>query len=133
MKRPYEAMVVFDGTQPDDILQKEQKQFEELISQHAEFEKTDVWGKKSLAYPIRKKRTGYYCLFLYSGSGDLNPVIDKYVKLNDMILRHLVVVRDLKNEAARLEVAQRKERAPIDEPIINERESGGRNYNRDRD
>ena len=48
MKRPYESMVVFDGTLPEDVLQKEQKQVEELIAKHAEFEKTDVWGKKQL-------------------------------------------------------------------------------------
>ena len=111
MKRPYEAMVVFDGTLPEDKLQKEQKLFEELLNQHADFEKTDVWGKKSLAYPIRKKRTGYYCLFLFSGSGDFVPAIDKHVKHNENILRHLTVVRDLQNDAARLRVAQRKEKS----------------------
>jgi small subunit ribosomal protein S6 len=111
MKRPYEAMVVFDGTLPEDALQKEQKSFEDLLAQHAEFEKTDIWGKKTLAYPIRKKRTGYYCLFLFSANGDLVPVIDKHVKHNDRILRHLTVVRDLKNEVARRNVELRKERA----------------------
>lgn len=115
MKRPYEAMVVFDGSQPEETLQKEQKKFEELISKHAEFEKTDVWGKKMLAYPIRKKKTGFYCLFLFSGEGDFSPVFDKYVQLNEMILRHLVVVRDIKNEAARTAAAQRKEQGQTEE------------------
>lgn len=132
MKRPYEAMVVFDGSQPDDVLQKEQKAFEELLAQHGEFEKTEVWGKKQLAYTIAKKRTGFYCLFIYSADGDLSPTIDKYAKLNDMVLRHMIVVRDLKNEAARIAVAQRRERAPIEEPMMNDRE-GGRHYHRDRD
>ena len=114
MKRPYETMVVFDGTLPDDVLQKEQKMVEELLSQNAEFEKTDVWGKKSLAYTIRKKRTGYYCLFLFICDHDIVPVIDKHVKHNDNILRHLTVVRDLKNEAARQSLAQRRERAVVE-------------------
>lgn len=133
MKRPYEAMVVFDGSQPDETIQKEQKLFEELISQHAELEKTEVWGKKSLAYPINKKRSGYYCLFIYHGDGDLTPMFDKYVRLNDMVLRHLVVVRNLKNEEARIAVAQRKERQQLEDPIVNDRESEGRHYHRDRD
>jgi len=124
-------MVVLDGTQPDETIQKEQKLFEELIAQHAEFEKTEVWGKKSLAYPIRKKKTGYYCLFLFNGDGDLSPVFDKYVRLNDNILRHLIVQRNLKNEAARLAVAQRKERAQLEDPVINDRESDGKRFDRD--
>lgn len=133
MKRPYEAMVVFDGSQPDETLQKEQKQFEELIAQHAEFEKVEVWGKKQLAYSIRKKRSGYICLYIFTGDGDLSPVFDKYVRLNDMILRHLVVLRDLKNEEARIAVAQRKERSQLEDPVVNDRESEGRHYHRDRD
>lgn len=110
MKRPYETMVVFDGTLPDDVLQKEQKMVEELLAQNAEFEKTDIWGKKALAYPIRKKRSGYYCLFLFECTIDIVPVIDKHAKHNENILRHLTVVRDLKNEAARKNLVQRRER-----------------------
>lgn len=111
MKRPYETMVVFDGTLPEDVLQKEQKQFEELLSQNAEFEKVDLWGKRALAYPIRKKRSGVYALYHFTGTGEAIMAIDKYVKLNDQILRHLSLVRNVKNEAARLAVAARKEQA----------------------
>ena len=133
MKRPYESMVVFDGTLPEDVLQKEQRQIEELIARHAEFEKTDVWGKKTLAYPIRKKRTGYYCLFIYSGTGDAVQALDRHIKLNESILRHLTVVRDLKNEVARQNAAQRRERAVSEEEhSSNERETGGRHRDRDR-
>lgn len=129
MKRPYEAMVVFDGTLSDESLQKEQKQFEELLSHHTDFEKTDIWGKKTLAYPIRKKRTGYYCLFLFSASGDLVPIIDKHVKHNDRILRHLTVVRDLKNETARRNVELRKERASAENETASKKDSTESNSN----
>ncbi|HMA64353.1 MAG TPA: 30S ribosomal protein S6 [Chitinispirillaceae bacterium] len=111
MKRPYESMVVFDGTLSDDVVQKEQKQVEELLKQHSAFEKTDVWGKRQLAYTIRKRRSGYYCLFFFEGEGDAVTALDKYIKLNPNILRHLTVVRNLKNEAARAIAATRKERA----------------------
>lgn len=111
MKRPYESMVVFDGTLPEDILQKEQKIIEDMINNFGELEKTDIWGKKTLAFPIRKKRTGYYCLFLFNGSGDFASTLDKHVKLNEKVLRHLTLIRNVKNDEARLKVAQRKERA----------------------
>lgn len=110
MQRPYETMVVFDGTLPDDVLQKEQKMVEELLTQNADFEKTDIWGKKQLAYQIRKKRSGYFCLFLFECNIDIVPIIDKHVKHNDNILRHLTVLRNLKNEAARQKLVVRKER-----------------------
>ena len=115
MKRPYESMIVFDGTLPDDVLQKEQHQIEEFLKKESSYEKTDVWGKRQLAYPVRKKRLGSYCLFLYEGEGHLAGALEKHIKLNDTVLRHLTVVRNLKNEAARLAVATRKEK-PVEPP-----------------
>lgn len=112
MKRPYESMVVFDGTLPDDVLQKEQQMVEDLLKQSANLEKTDVWGKRQLAYTIKKKKTGYYCLFLYEGEGDTVIALDKYIKLNDRILRYLTVQRNVKNDIARAEAAARREKSP---------------------
>lgn len=110
MKRPYESVVVFDGTLPDDVLQKEQQQIEEILKQNATFEKTDVWGKRALAYSIKKKKTGFYCMFLYEGEGNVVTTLDKFIRLNDNILRHLTVVRNVKNDIARAAVAARKEK-----------------------
>lgn len=114
MIRPYETMIVFDGTLSDDVLQKEQKQIEEFISKVAKLERVDVWGKRSLTYTIKKKKTGYYCLFFYEGQGDIATAIDKHVKLNESILRFMTVVRNVKNDIARAAVAVRKER-PVPE------------------
>lgn len=111
MKRPYETVIVFDGTLPDDVLQKEQARIEEQLKQLAVFEKTDVWGKRSLAYTIKKKKLGYYCLFLYEGEGTVVNAIEKPLKLNEKVLRYLTVVRDMKNEAARVAFFERREKA----------------------
>ena len=69
MKRLYESVVVFDGSLPDETLTKEQEKIEKFLQKNAEFDKTNVWGKKNLAYEIKKKKTGYYCLFLFTGDG----------------------------------------------------------------
>jgi len=117
VKRPYESMIVFDGTLPDDVIQKEQKQIEELLKQNAQFDKIDVWGKRILAYTIRKKKTGFYCLFQFEGEGSAVIALDKYIKLNTNVIRHLTVVRNLKNEAARAIAATRKERVIPDSEL----------------
>ena len=111
MKRPYETVIVFDGTLPDDVLQKEQVRIEEQLKQIAVFEKTDVWGKRSLAYTIKKKKLGYYCLFLYEGEGTVINALEKPLKLNEKVLRYLTVQRDVKNDAARMAFFERREKA----------------------
>jgi small subunit ribosomal protein S6 len=101
-------MVVFDGTLPEEVVLKEQKQIEDYLTQSAEFDHTEMMGKKPLAYSIKKKKSGYYCLFFYVGTGENVAAFDKSFKLNDNVLRHLTVVRNLKNDVARAAAAVRK-------------------------
>ena len=93
MKRPYETVVIFDATLPDDAIKSESGKLEEFFRKNAEFEKTEVMGKKYLAYPIRKKKTGIFHLYLYNGDGDVAGKLEKHLKLNETVLRHLSVGR----------------------------------------
>ncbi len=93
MKRPYETVAIFDATLSDDAVTGEIGKLEEFIRKNSEFERTEVLGKKHLAYPLRKKRSGVYCLYLYKGEGDIAGKVEKHLKLNEAVLRHLSVVR----------------------------------------
>ncbi|MDR2578219.1 MAG: 30S ribosomal protein S6 [Chitinispirillales bacterium] len=116
MIRPYETTVVIDGTLPDDAVEKEQQALEDFFKSSAEVEKIDVWGKRQLAYTINKKRMGHYVVYYYRGEGTVPAAFEKHVKLNERVLRHLTVVRDLKNEAAREAFAARKEEVKVEKP-----------------
>jgi len=112
--RPYETAVVIDGTLADDAIQREQQQLEDFFKANAEYESADVWGKRPLAYTINKKKIGHYVIFNYRAEGGVPAAFEKHVKLNEAILRHLTVVRDLKNEAARAAFAVRKEKVELE-------------------
>lgn len=134
MIRPYETAVVFDGTLPDDTVQKEQQALEDFFKSNSEFEKIDVWGKRALTYTINKKRMGHYVVYYYNGEGTVPAAFEKHIKLNENILRHLTVVRDLKNEAAREAFAARKEEVKVDKPDDDDDEdSETHSYNPDRE
>jgi len=117
LKKPYESVIVFDGTLPDDVLQKEQQQIEEFLKNNSNFERTEVWGKRNLAYQIKKKKTGYYCMFLYEGEGDVVSALTRHIKLNEAVLRYLTVVRNVKNDEARAAVFAKKDKAAEEEKI----------------
>ena len=54
-------------------------------------EKSDEWGKKSLAYPIKKMKEGDY-LFWEVSLPEKSPIeIDKKLRLENEILRCLLV------------------------------------------
>jgi len=94
MIRPYECTVVFDGTLPDETIAGENQKMEALLSEHATLDKTDVWGKRVLAYSIRKKRTGTIYLYHFHGEGDIAARIERTLKLNQSVLRYLTVIAD---------------------------------------
>ncbi len=66
----------------------------EIVSRHD-------WGRRRLAYPIRKIADGYYTTLYLTLSGTAVRGIERSLKLNDDVLRFLVVrVDELKPPAA---------------------------------
>jgi len=50
--------------------------------------------KRRLAYPIKKNRVGFYCLFNFSSEANNIKEIDNYLKMNSAILRYLIIQAD---------------------------------------
>ena len=56
-----------------------------------EVTKVEPWGKRRLAYEIDKVREGYYVLVLFNGDSQLPAELERNFKINDEILRYMVV------------------------------------------
>ena len=69
-----------------------------LDKQGAELLKTDDWGVRRLAYPIKKKDRGHYFFLLLNMNESSVAVMDKFYRTMDLILRHLFVVVDEKDK-----------------------------------
>lgn len=59
---------------------------------------TDEMGSQRLAYPIEKKRNGYYVVTHFRAPGKMIARFDRALRLNDDILRHLILRYDAKME-----------------------------------
>lgn len=96
MARSYELALVFDPRLSDDEANEITAKFKEIIaSQGATITQEDNWGKRKLAYPIRKLTEGRY-LFLYVAAPESMSwqEIERLILQNERILRHLVVRTD---------------------------------------
>jgi small subunit ribosomal protein S6 len=60
----------------------------------AEVEKIDLWGKKRLAYPIKKQQEGFYALIVMKMPPDQIRELDRVLGLRQQLIRHLVVATD---------------------------------------
>ena len=56
--------------------------------------KVDAWGNRKLAYPIAKFTEGFYTLVNFKASVELPKELDRNLKINENVIRHMVVVCD---------------------------------------
>jgi small subunit ribosomal protein S6 len=58
------------------------------IAEHGgSFTSLDRWGKRKLAYPIKKHRDGYYALFVFSLEADRSGPLRQILGLHEDMLR----------------------------------------------
>lgn len=53
--------------------------------------KEDLWGVRNLAYPIKHMEKAFYAFYEFDSEPNTIPSLDKMVKLNEDIIRYLLV------------------------------------------
>jgi small subunit ribosomal protein S6 len=92
LAKPYETVIVVDAMIPDESIASEFDAIGKLIESQGKLVKLDRWGKRKLAYTIRKRTHGEYAAFYYeSDSGALAAEIEKRLRINENVLRWLTV------------------------------------------
>jgi len=62
---------------------------EQLKTVGAEVTKVDNWGKRRLAYDMKKQREGTYAVFEVSAEPSMVKEFERQVRLNESVLRFL--------------------------------------------
>jgi small subunit ribosomal protein S6 len=96
MARQYEAVYIFDSSLEETAISEKLTRFHNLVAPNAAADaiKVNHWGKRTLAYPIKKRETGYYVVANFEAEGKALPEFERAIKLDDGVLRHLVVVNE---------------------------------------
>jgi small subunit ribosomal protein S6 len=86
--RPYEVLVIVDPRPTDEEVAALLEQLGgQLKTLGAEVTKVDNWGKRRLAYDIRKQREGTYAIFEVSAEPSMVKEFERQVRLNENVLR----------------------------------------------
>jgi small subunit ribosomal protein S6 len=96
MTRRYETVYIFDSALEEPAITEKLERFHALLSTDGKGSVTNVnhWGKRTLAFPIKKRETGYYVVAQFEVAADLLREYERVVKLDEGVLRFLVVVRE---------------------------------------
>ena len=62
-----------------------------LVGSEGKIEKQDLWGVRTLSYPIKKHTSGYYIHFEFQADPKDVKGLDKSLKLEEDILRYLLI------------------------------------------
>ena len=91
-KRTYEVVFIIDPGASDDEVMKLSETVQKIItSQGGTITKTEVMGKRQLAYEINHKKDGTYVLLEVEGSGAEIAELERRMRVNDQILRYMTI------------------------------------------
>jgi small subunit ribosomal protein S6 len=96
MTRRYETVYIFDSALEEQAINEKLERFHALLTKNGSgtVSGSNHWGKRTLAYPIKKKETGYYVVTQFEATGDLLPEYERAVKLEESVLRYLIVLNE---------------------------------------
>ncbi|NPA06250.1 MAG: 30S ribosomal protein S6 [Chloroflexi bacterium] len=93
--RPYELVFI---AHPDldekTLIQLVERVKNEITRLDGTIRSTKMWGKRPLAYPIRKRREGYYVFMEMDMPADSMPSLERFLRLQEPIMRFLFVRQD---------------------------------------
>ncbi len=73
---------------------------EVLSGQGGDVARQDEWGKRKLAYPIRKHARGYYVYTRYAAPGEAVAELERNLRLMEPVIKFLTIKVDSDREAA---------------------------------
>ena len=112
--RQYETGFVLSPTLSEEETAQFVQQMAEVVAQKkGRMVKQDVWGKRRLAFPIKRFQEGVYVFFTYEGAGDISAELERRFKQTDSVIRFMTVLRDPRDLIGRKRKKRAEEAIPV--------------------
>ncbi len=94
--RDYEIVYIFRSSLTSEEIETKLERYHAIITADGSGEVTASvhWGKRQLAYPIRKQPNGYYVVAQFTSAPDTLSELERVLKLEDDVLRYLIVIAE---------------------------------------
>ena len=95
MVKQYETVFIVTPVLSEDQIKETVNKYTSLLKEKgAEIVYENNWGMRKLAYPIRKKTTGFYYLIEFKAEGSVINDLEVAYKRDERLLRFLTVSLD---------------------------------------
>lgn len=107
--RRYETIYIANPNLDDEALKEVVTKFSDLIKKlKGSIVKIDEWGKRKMAYEVKRFDKGHYVLLDFCGLPEMVTELERNLKLDDRILKYSTVKIDEDVDPAALIVEEEK-------------------------
>ncbi len=88
----YENIVIINASLADEEIESAITKIKEFITgQGGQIVRTSIWGKRKLAYEIRKQKRGLYLLLVYKTMPTTIKKLENFYKVFEPVIKHSVI------------------------------------------
>ena len=115
--RQYETGFVLSPALSEEETTQFIQQMAEIVAQKkGHMVRQDIWGKRRLAFPIKRFQEGVYVFFTYDGGGDVSMELERRFKQTDAVIRFMTVLKDPRDLVRRKKKRRAEEAAQAQAP-----------------
>ncbi|MBR1884171.1 MAG: 30S ribosomal protein S6 [Clostridia bacterium] len=87
----YEAVIILSMKVADEEKVAFAEKMKEFINKNGELANIDEWGKRTLAYDIKKEKEGFYIVLTFTAKPESMSEMDRILRLDERVLKYIVV------------------------------------------
>jgi len=93
--RNYETMYILKPHLEEEAVNAFITRFEDVVKNNGgEITKTELWGKRRLAFEVNDTSEGFYVLMTFKSPSSASQELDRILRIQDDVVRHLVIRKD---------------------------------------
>ena len=125
--KPYELLLIITPDHDENEAEALTDQVKGIIENGGTLLKLDPWGKKRLAYPIRKRSEGYYVLYIFESAPSFVAELNQALHVIESILRYMIVQYEDDIKKLKAEIAAKAEpsTSEVEQPTPDNAEAKG--------
>lgn len=88
----YENIVILNASLPDEEINASISKIKDIIvNAGGEVLTTDSWGRRKLAYEIKKQNKGFYTLLIYKTPSATIKKLEEFYKVFDPVIKYMII------------------------------------------
>jgi small subunit ribosomal protein S6 len=105
----YENVVILNASLPDEEINGSISRIKDIVvNAGGEVLLADMWGRRKLAYEIKKQNKGFYALLTFKSPTSTIKKLEEFYKVFDPVIKYMVIKLDPK-QAKHLEKTEAAE------------------------